>query len=360
MKVKYLKKIAKFAYNYLVFFALVAFVITCCVSLFVSAMQRSVSFVFTDEMISLAAKLTMGNVILISLIFTLLDTCRRSVTVKRPIRKIREASEKIIDGDFSVRIKKDAGIFTDDGFGEIIDCFNKMAEELDGVESLRGDFVANVSHELKTPPALIQNYVTLLMNKNLSDDKREEYLTAIKKTSEKMAETVMNILRLTKLENQQIYPRAERFNLSEQVCECLLNYENVWEKKEIGIETEIEDDIYVSLDSELAEIVWNNLFSNAFKFTEDGGSVFVGVKKVGRDVFVSVKDTGCGMTQEVGRHIFEKFYQGDRSHSEKGNGLGLAIVKRALDIMHGEITVESTVGSGSCFTVRLERCDDVG
>ena len=111
----------------------------------------------------------------------------------------------------------------------------------------------------------------------------------------------------------------------------------------------------INTDGELLSLVWNNLFSNAFKFTPDGGKVSVILETTEHHIMVKVKDTGCGMTPEVGAHIFEKFYQGDTSHATQGNGLGLALVKRVVDIMHGEISVESSLGTGSTFTLRFRR-----
>ena len=117
----------------------------------------------------------------------------------------------------------------------------------------------------------------------------------------------------------------------------------------------MEDDVPIRSDPELLSLVWNNLISNAVKFTPDGGKIRVTLKTADEAVTVSVSDTGCGITPEVGRHIFEKFYQGDTSHATQGNGLGLALVKRVADILQGEITVQSTPGRGSTFTVRIRR-----
>ena len=130
--------------------------------------------------------------------------------------------------------------------------------------------------------------------------------------------------------------------------------------KNIEIETEIEDSVYINSDSELLSLVWNNLFSNAFKFTENGGAVSVSLSADDEYATVKISDTGCGISAETGKHIFEKFYQGDTSHAMKGNGLGLALVKRVVDIMQGEISVQSKVGKGSTFTVRLKRGDSIG
>lgn len=147
----------------------------------------------------------------------------------------------------------------------------------------------------------------------------------------------------------------QRCDLGEQLCECLLSFESTWESKAIDIETDIAEGVTVEADRELLALVWNNLFSNAFKFTESGGKVSLTLRTEGDYALVSVSDTGCGIPPEVGRHIFEKFYQGDTSHASQGNGLGLALVKRVLDIIGGEISVESEVGKGSSFTVRIAR-----
>lgn len=345
----------KWLNRYLTFFLLVAFVTTCCMMLFVSTLSKTLHITLTNENLNAAAKLTFGNVMLLSFMFTVIDALRRKLTVERPVKYITEAGEKIMQGDFSVRIKPQSKFAIDENFNRIIECFNKMAEELGSVETLRTDFVANVSHEMKTPLAVMQNYGTLLQALDLSDEKRIEYAKGITDGSRRMADMMMNILKLNRLENQHIYPQATEFDLGEQICECLLQYENIWEKAEIEIDTDIAEDVKVKADAELLGLVWNNLFSNAFKFTPSGGTVTVMLTATENHAIVKVKDTGCGMSMDVGTHIFEKFYQGDTSHSVQGNGLGLALVKRVVDIMQGEISVESVVGKGSAFTVKIRR-----
>ena len=355
-KSSFVKTVLKWLNHYFVFFLLVAFVITCCTMLFVSALGESLHITFTDENIGAAAKLTFWNVVLLSLIFTALDMVRRKLTVERPVKSITAGAERIIQGDFSVRLKPQNKFGTDDTFNQIIDCFNKMAQELGSVETLRTDFIANVSHEMKTPLAVMQNYGTLLQAPGLSEEKRLEYAKGVTEGARRMADMMTNILKLNRLENQQIYPQTAQFDLGEQLCECLLQFENVWETRQIEIETDIAENIRVSADAELLEHVWNNLFSNAFKFTPPGGKVSVSLTATEHHAIVKVADTGCGMTPEVGEHIFEKFYQADTSRATQGNGLGLALVKRVVDIMQGEIRVESAAGKGSAFTVKIGRC----
>lgn len=341
--------------HFMVFFLIVGFVITCCTMLFVSVLAEDVGIELTSENIGSAAKLTFLNVTLISLLFTVIDSVRRHLTVNIPVRRISEAAERMTEGDFSVRIPTVSKYVADDKFNEIIECFNKMAGELSGVEELRTDFIANVSHEMKTPLAVMQNYGTLLASPDLPDEKRIEYARAITDSSRRLADMMTNILKLNRLENQQIYPKTELCDLGEQLCESLLQYENVWESRGIDIETDIEEGVFVRADAELLSLVWNNLFSNAFKFTDEGGTVSLSLKTEGKYAVVKVRDTGCGMSPEVGAHIFEKFYQGDSSRATQGNGLGLALVRRVVDIMQGEISVESEIGSGTEFTVRIVR-----
>lgn len=336
-------------------FFLAAFVVTCCTMLFVSTMAQMLPEVVNKENLQMAAKLTFANTVLLSLAFYGMDVIRLKLTVERPVRRIVKAAEKMMQGDFSVRISRSGRMGLEENFLPVFDCFNRMAEELQSVETLRTDFIANVSHELKTPLAAVQNYGVLLQQPGLSGEKRMEYAKGVVQGCRRLTDMVTNILKLNRLENQQIYPNHTVFDLGEQLCECLLQYETVWEKKEIELQTELAEDVTVNADPELLSLVWNNLFSNAFKFTDAGGTVQAVLTATETEAIVCVTDSGCGMTPEVGEHIFEKFYQGDTSHSQQGNGLGLALVKRVIDILRGEIRVESTPGKGSTFIVTIRR-----
>ena len=340
--------------NFLVFFLTIGFAVSCSMILFLNTLEDTMGLTFTVENIASAAKITFVNVLLLTLIFATIDYARRKINVERPVKIITNTTEKIMQGDFTARIPNMHGADME-GFNRIGTALNSMARELSGIETLRTDFIANVSHEMKTPLAVMQNYGTLLQAPDLSEEKRIEYAKGITDGVRRLAEMMTNILKLNRLENQQIYPKTTEFDLGEQLCECLLQFENVWEKAEIEIETDIAEDVKVKADAELLGHFWNNLFSNAFKFTESGGTVSVSLTATEHHAIVKVKDTGCGMTADVGAHIFEKFYQGDTSHSSQGNGLGLALVKRVVDIMQGEIGVESAIGVGTTFTVRIRR-----
>ena len=272
-----------------------------------------------------------------------------------PIRKLSEAARKIAMGDFSFRIiqkqkkKKD---FVDVMF----DDFNTMAQELASIETLKNDFIANVSHEIKTPLSVIQTYTNALQNENISAEERKEYSKTIIEAAQKLSTLVTNILKLNKLENQEISSEARHFDISEQLRRCALMFAEQMEQKDIQFEEDI-DDIYICYDKDMLEIVWNNLLSNAVKFTKTGGKILLKLKTIDipEDSFVkiSITDTGCGMDEAVQKRIFDKFYQGDTSHSKDGNGLGLALVKKTIDLLGGSIKVDSAPGQGSTFSVTL-------
>jgi signal transduction histidine kinase len=230
---------------------------------------------------------------------------------------------------------------------------NKMAVELQKNEVLKTDFISNVSHEIKTPLAVIQNYSTLLQDETLDSETRKNYSKTLISASKRITDLITNILKLNKLENQEIQEKHEAFNLTEALAESVLEFETIIEKKNLELNCELDEMIIFSSKS-LLDIVWNNLLSNAVKFTPDGGKIDVCLKRKGNDAEISVTDTGLGMTSETGAKIFEKFYQGDTSHASAGNGLGLALVKKAIDILGGEISVQSELGKGSTFTIILK------
>ena len=341
--------------NYVTFFLLVAFIVSCSTMLFVSAMRDSMHLVLTRENMETAAKLTFFNVLLISFCASTIDYTRRKRMVDRPVKQIMDALNQVMQGDFTVRIAHVKEFAGETGFNEIITAINKMTAELEGTETLRTDFIANVSHELKTPLAVMGNYATMLQQPGITEGEKNEYAKEISQSARRLAQLITNILKLNKLENQQIFPQMDEYDLGEQLCESLLQFEDAWEQKRLNIETDFQEDVRIRADAELLSLVWNNLISNAVKFTPAGGTIGVAMKAEGSQVIVQVRDTGCGMKPEVGQHIFEKFYQGDTSHATQGNGLGLALVKRVVDIFGGEICVQSVYGQGSTFTVKFRR-----
>lgn len=274
---------------------------------------------------------------------------------EEPMVKLAEAASKVANGDFSVYISPLHTADRYDYLDVMIQDFNRMVEDLGSIETLKTDFFSNVSHEIKTPIAVIQNTATLLQNENLSPAQRQEHVETIISASRRLSSLITNILKLNKLEKQAISPAVCEYNLSAQLEDCALQFEAIWEKKEIEFEVEIEDDARLFADPELMELVWNNLLSNAFKFTPQGGTVVLRQRTDDAMIFVEVDDSGCGMDQETMSRIFDKFYQGDTSHATEGNGLGLALAQRVVTMMNGELSVLSTPGVGSVFTVRMPK-----
>ena len=281
--------------SFLLFFLSVGFVVSCCMMLFLNVLSKEMGLTYTSDNIAEAAKITFLNVVMITVLFKTADFIRRRIMVDRPVKMITDAAQRIMNGDFSARVKHMHGSGFE-GFNQIGESINKMAEELSSVETLRTDFIANVSHEMKTPLAVMQNYGTLLQAPDLPEEKRIEYAKTITDASRRLADMMTNILKLNRLENQQIYPNLTTFDLGEQLCESLLQYEGTWERKNIEIETDIAENVLVSADAEFLSLVWNNLFSNAFKFTEDGGKVTLTRTADETYATVTVSDTGCGMS----------------------------------------------------------------
>ena len=297
------------------------------------------------------AAVMLAVIVLLSLACTAIDVVRRRLTVDRPVRKILEATDRIAGGDFSVRLQPMHPYGRYDEYDCIMENLNRMAEELSRTELLHSDFVSNVSHEMKTPLAVIRNYASALRSEP-DEGTRQKYAQALMNAAERLNALVVNVLKLSRLENQGIGPERKKVRLDGMLEEAVLGFEAEIERKGLEIECDLEEAEIVSAPDYL-EIVWNNLLSNAVKFTEPGGRISVTLRREGEGASVRVSDTGCGIPPETGAHIFEKFYQGDTFHSGEGNGLGLALVKKVIDVLGGEISVESETGKGSTFIVRL-------
>ncbi len=267
-----------------------------------------------------------------------------------PLKEMIEATERIAKGDFKVHIQETFAENTD--FGILQRSFNHMAAELDGIEMFRKDFINNFSHEFKTPIVSLQGFAHQLQVGGLTPEEEREYIRIIAAESDRLAKMATNILLLSKLENQAIVTDKTEFYLDEQLRTCVLLLEKQWTDKQIDLNIDLDSVKYHFNETMLSQ-VWLNLFSNAFKFTPEGGIVSCSLRATATHVTVVITDTGTGMSENVQRHIFEKFYQGDTSHAGSGNGIGLTIVGRILELCRGKIDVRSAPGEGSTFTVTL-------
>ncbi len=266
-----------------------------------------------------------------------------------PVKKLREAMQRVADGDFSVRLDTE---ISSKEIQEVNAGFNLMMEELNATEILQTDFVSNVSHEFKTPINAIEGYTTLLQGCEGLSPEEQEYVEKILINTKRLSALVGNILLLSKLENQSIVTNKTSFRLDEQIRQSIVMLEPAWEKKNIEFDAELEALEYTGNES-LLHHVWDNIISNAIKFSPDGGEIKIKLLMEESQIVFVVEDEGCGISETTKKHLFDKFYQEDTSHRSEGNGLGLALVARILAICQGKIDAENVEGGGCRFTVRL-------
>ncbi len=332
--------------RYLAFFSVIGFTVTAAVIIYDMV---STAYNGNREAISYIMLVVCFG---LTLFCTTVDFFRRKMTDEKSVEQILEATEMITEGNFNVRLTPRHSYNHYDNLDLIMANLNVMAEELSKNEVLKTDFISNVSHEIKTPLAIIQNYAMALQNEKLSAEERNKYVNTLVQASGRLTDLVMNVLKLNKLENQRIQKEEATVRLDESLTQSIFDFEELIEQKKIELTCDI-DEITIHTVPSYLEIVWNNLLSNAIKFTPEGGAVTVSLKNQNGQAVVVVSDTGCGMNEQTGKRIFDKFYQGDTSHAKEGNGLGLALVKKVIEILGGEIAVESELGKGTTFTVKL-------
>ena len=275
--------------------------------------------------------------------------------VLAPVSKLNEATKEVAKGNFEIRLTEESRAL------EIIEMahnFNIMTQELGNTETFRNDFINNVSHEFKTPISAIEGYATLLQDKNLSEEERDEYIAKILKNTKRLSSLSGNILQISRLENQEIVPTKKSYLLDEQLRQSVLLFESEWTKKNMELDIDLESVTFCGSKDLLAQ-VWQNIFGNAVKFAPQNGTIGVRLRQNKDSAIVSISDNGIGMSDQVRKRVFEKFYQGDNSHSSEGNGLGLTLVKRIVDLCDGTIEIVSQEGKGTTFTVKLPIGDNV-
>ena len=272
-----------------------------------------------------------------------------SKRILSPFREIIDAVNRLADGDFKVRLHLTEELWES---REMTKSFNHMAEELGSLEMLRSDFVNNFSHEFKTPIASIRGFARMLQREDLTREEQKEYLQIIVDESERLTGLATNVLNLSKIENQTILTGQVQFNCTEQIRRIIALLEPKWSKKNLKFLLEA-DEIMIYGNMELLEQVWINLLDNAIKFSPDSSGIELLLRKRPGGVLFTITDHGSGIPSEAQTHIFDKFYQGDTSHTVQGNGLGLTIAKKIIELHKGNIQIKKSDISGTIFEVML-------
>ena len=265
------------------------------------------------------------------------------------ISKLSRSMSRVAQGEFDIELSTDSKI---DEIQEIYKSFNLMARELSATEILQTDFVSNVSHEFKTPISAIDGYAMLLQDSGITDEERDGYIEKILLNTQRLSDLVGNILLISKLDNQAIGSKREKYRLDEQIRQSVVLLEKKWSEKELLLDVELESVEYFGNEGLMLH-VFNNLIDNAIKFDPHGGELIIRLHEHGESIVFTVEDSGTGIDEENMRHIFDKFYQSDSSHKAEGNGLGLALVKRITDIEGGSIKAENRQNGGCRFTLTL-------
>ncbi len=266
----------------------------------------------------------------------------------KPITDMRDAMKKIASGDFDIHIDSKSPPEIQD----LIRDFNQMAHDLNNIETLRSDFITNISHEIKTPIGSIAGCVDLLQNGDLTETETKEYIQLIALSTERLTTLTNNMLQLSALEHKERLPEPVHFSLDEQLRQAILQLEARWAEKEIEFDLDLPA-VTICNHPDLLMEVWSNLLENAIKYSHQGGIIAVQIAYDNKKVQVQIKDHGIGMEAQVSQHIFDKFYQGKTTRSDMGYGLGLAITKRILELCNGEADVKTEPGQGSVFTITL-------
>ncbi len=308
-------------------------------------------FLERPEMRHVMFGLAAGDVILLIILMTIIAVGFILVmrSMMRPILELDKAVKKVTAGDYNVKLRT---YNRAEEIVELLDNFNVMVEQLKNNEYLHKDFSSNISHEFKTPLAIIKGYADLLEEGNLTEEEQRNYAGYISRESKRLSTLTANLLSLSSLDYDKIHGRKNRFSLDEQIRQSVLNMEAKWLEKSIEIDLDL-DEMRFTGEEELINQVWFNLLDNAIKFTDEGGKISISAKSNGESINIKFTDTGVGMDGETLEHIYEQFYRGDTAKRYDGTGLGLSLVQRIIQLHDGRISAESKPGEGTTFTIIL-------
>lgn len=280
--------------------------------------------------------------------------------ITKNLQQIIEAVRRFKEGDMNSRaVVKGSGDLKvlSSTFNDMADTLVANIEELKSVENLRRELIGNVSHDLRTPLAVMQGYVETLLLKDatLKTDERQKYLGVVLDSSEKMSKMIAQLFEYSKLEAKQIQPEKEPFFLNELAHDVVQNYQLMAQEKNINIVLDMPQKLpLVFADVSLVERVIQNLMDNALKFTPQYGTITLKLQEHNGQVEVRIADTGPGISQSDQAAIFDRYHQDRLSGKAKaGAGLGLAIVKKILELHNATIRVSSKLNEGTAFIFEL-------
>lgn len=279
-----------------------------------------------------------------------------SIHLTKPIEGISRAVEKVAEGDFTVYIKRNEKYrgkyeFTNE-IDELAVNFNKMTAELNGMDYMRKDFISNVSHEVQTPVAAITGFTEILIEGGLTTEEQQEYLQLVNKESLRLSRLCENMLRMSRLDNQQIVVKKDKIRVDEQLRKCIIMLSEKWTDKIRNYELDCGN-LRIESDADLLMQIWSNLIDNAIKYSPENSTIWISGKIEEDFLVVSIKDEGDGISIVKQSKIFDKFYQCEESHKKQGNGLGLSIVKRIVELLGGSITCVSEESKGTIMEVKI-------
>ena len=331
------------------YFSLVVFIVLAGSTLLVGILAYIAMALGVIGRLRIEMPLLIVLMIVSSIIIGTIITIFVSKQVLRPINELSRAMKQVSQGDFSVRLNEHSSpLFV----RRINATFNHMAHELSTVETLRNDFVSNVSHEIKTPLSAIEGYAVLLQDDSLTDEERHEYTDRIIDGSKRLSTLVANILMMSKIESENITVSKNTYRIDEQIRQNLLSLEPKWTEKDIEFDIDMDSIEFTAAES-LMNHVFTNLIDNAVKFSPHGGTVGISLAEREGMLIFEISNSGQPITDEAMEHIFDKFYQGDTSHRSEGNGLGLALVKKIVQLHNGSIHAGNTPEGLVIFTVEL-------
>lgn len=268
-----------------------------------------------------------------------------------PINHVMYCMNQLGLGNYKTRLHLIGPLKNISSIEDFTSSFNRMASKLEHTDTLSNDFINNFSHEFKTPIVSIAGFAKLLKKGKLDEEQQNEYLTIIEEESVRLSNLAVGIMNMMKIENLEMLSNIKRFNISEQIRNCILLLETKWTKKNLNIELDFEE-YYIWASEELLKHVWINLLDNAIKFSPEGESIIINIEKAEKRLIISITNTGVEIPPESQSHIFNKFYQLDESHSSEGYGIGLAVVRKVVELHHGLVNVNSENNS-TTFTVIL-------